>query len=45
MIDALAGGVGNSLRFSDTIKETLCYVAVPCRQDGKIVGVVRAAIR
>ncbi len=44
IMKALAGDVGNSLRFSDTIKETLCYVAVPCRQDGKIVGVVRAAV-
>ena len=27
------------------MKETLRYVAVPCRQDGKTLGVVRAAIR
>lgn len=41
---AFAGEVGCQVgRFSETLRETLVYVAVPIYRDGKIVGVCRTA--
>jgi two-component system, OmpR family, phosphate regulon sensor histidine kinase PhoR len=40
---ALAGNTGHDARYSATRNEQMMYVAVPLRQEGKIVGVVRAA--
>ena len=37
-------GVGVSLRYSQTVKQTLRYVAVPARDHGQTLGVVRAAV-
>jgi two-component system, OmpR family, phosphate regulon sensor histidine kinase PhoR len=42
--EALDKGVGSSLRPSDTLKQDLRYVAVSVRQDGRTLGVVRAAV-
>ena len=44
IIEALGGGQGMALRYSYTLKETLCYAAVPLRQGGRTLGVVRAAV-
>ena len=44
IIDALDGRPGVSLRYSQTIKETLRYAAVPIRRGDKTIGVIRAAI-
>jgi two-component system phosphate regulon sensor histidine kinase PhoR len=41
---ALAGDVGRSERFSDTMRRTLAYLAVPVRQDGQVVAAVRTAM-
>ena len=44
IIDALKDRPGVSLRYSQTIKETLRYAAVPVRRGDKTIGVIRAAI-
>jgi len=36
--------VGTSIRFSNTLKENMMYLAVPVEQDGKLTGVIRTAI-
>jgi two-component system, OmpR family, phosphate regulon sensor histidine kinase PhoR len=43
VVAALAGNTGHDARYSDTRNEQMMYVAVPLRQEGKIVGAVRAA--
>jgi two-component system, OmpR family, phosphate regulon sensor histidine kinase PhoR len=44
VIDALAGRIGSYERYSNTLKESRMYVAVPLRQDDKIVGALRTSI-
>ncbi len=44
MREALAGRVGESVRFSNTLKKNMMYVAVPVLRDGEVIGVVRAAL-
>ncbi|MGA2066039.1 MAG: ATP-binding protein [Thermoguttaceae bacterium] len=44
VIAALGGAPGTSLRESYTFKETLCYAAVPVRDGGRTLGVVRATV-
>jgi two-component system phosphate regulon sensor histidine kinase PhoR len=44
VIEAMNGEIGRSVRFSDTIRRTLMYLAVPLRRDGAIVGVVRTSV-
>ncbi|MBN2713034.1 MAG: PAS domain-containing protein [Planctomycetes bacterium] len=41
---ALEGHNGRSVRFSDTIRKDMMYIAIPVREDGKIVAVSRASI-
>ena len=41
---ALAGEVGSSVRFSDTEKMKMMYVAVPLKGDGGIIGAIRASV-
>jgi len=41
---ALAGGVGNTVRHSDTVGKDLLYIAVPVRDGGALVGVARTAL-
>ncbi|HEQ60818.1 MAG TPA: PAS domain-containing sensor histidine kinase, partial [Firmicutes bacterium] len=41
---ALAGQVGSSVRFSDTTRQNMMYVAVPLQQQGRIAGVVRVSV-
>ncbi len=36
--------VGTSIRFSNTLKENMMYLAIPVEQDGKLTGVIRTAI-
>jgi two-component system phosphate regulon sensor histidine kinase PhoR len=40
---ALAGNIGRNTRWSETRNEQTMYVAVPLKQEGKMVAVVRAA--
>jgi len=42
--EALRGRTGKSVRFSDTIRRTLMYVAIPLERDGEVVGVVRTSV-
>jgi two-component system phosphate regulon sensor histidine kinase PhoR len=41
---ALAGQEGRSVRFSDTIRRHLMYLAVPVRRDGFVVAVMRTSL-
>ncbi len=41
---ALSGRVGESVRFSNTLKKNMMYVAVPILDDAEVIGVVRTAI-
>ena len=41
---ALRGQTGKSVRFSDTMRRTLMYLAIPVQQNGAVVGVVRASL-
>jgi two-component system phosphate regulon sensor histidine kinase PhoR len=41
---ALEKGEGVSLRYSRTVQQTQRYVAVPVRDHGQVLGVVRAAV-
>lgn len=41
--DALHGKVGDSMRYSVSVDKTMQYVAIPYRQDGEIIGVIRAS--
>ena len=38
---AFKGGIGESTRFSDTLKKRLKYIALPLRSNGEITAVVR----
>lgn len=41
---ALAGSVGQSVRYSDTLRRRLMYVALPVRKGNSIVAVVRTSL-
>ncbi len=42
--EALAGQTGKAVRFSDTMRRTLMYLAVPVWSDGKVVAVARVSL-
>lgn len=42
--EALAGRTGNSIRYSDTLRRRLMYLAVPVWQNGAVSGVVRVSL-
>jgi len=44
VITALAGQVGNSIRYSHTLKKNMMYVAAPVRQNQKIAGIIRVSV-
>jgi two-component system phosphate regulon sensor histidine kinase PhoR len=44
VIAALASGIGESNRFSATIKEQMMYVAVPVKSQGQVLGIARVAL-
>ena len=41
---ALAGNIGEEIRYSSTLKIDMLYVALPIRDKGQILGVVRLAL-
>jgi len=43
VVQALDGRVGRSLRFSDTLRTTMLYIALPMAQDGRVVAVLRVS--
>ncbi len=44
MVAALAGETGSSTRHSNTLQQTMMYVAVPLKTDGMVVAVVRSSV-
>lgn len=44
VIAALDGGSGTALRYSHTVGQEMMYLALPLEQDGRTVGVLRAAM-
>ncbi|MGC8660104.1 MAG: hypothetical protein ACP5U1_13625, partial [Desulfomonilaceae bacterium] len=40
---AMAGLIGNSVRYSFTLNRNMVYVAVPVKKDGKLLGLVRTS--
>lgn len=44
ILEALNGRTGRDVRYSDTLKIDLTYLARPIQQNGKVVGAVRLAI-
>ena len=42
--NALERGSGNSLRFSETLGKRMMYLAIPIRQDDKVLAVVRTSV-
>jgi len=40
---ALAGQIGRSIRFSDTLREERMYVAIPVEREGAVAGVIRTS--
>jgi two-component system phosphate regulon sensor histidine kinase PhoR len=43
VVQALEGGVGRSLRYSDTLQTEMLYVALPVSRGGTTVGVLRVS--
>ena len=43
VVKAFRGEIGESSRFSDTLKKTLKYITVPIKQDDEITAVVRVS--
>ena len=41
---ALAGDIGVSIRYSDTIQRNMMYVAMPLTADGNLIGVLRTSL-
>jgi len=44
VIDALANGIGESIRFSTTLKEDMMYVALTVTSQVKLLGIARVAL-
>ena len=42
--EALAGHTGESVRFSNTLRKNMMYVAIPVQLNGQVAGVVRVAM-
>ncbi len=42
--EAMTKGMGTSLRFSATLKKNMMYLAIPIKQQNKIIAVVRTSI-
>lgn len=44
VIMAMKDGAGKALRYSETVKQEMLYVAVPIKQEGEIVGIIRSSL-
>ena len=44
VVDALANGMGESTRFSTTLKEQMMYVAITIENQSQVVGIARVAL-
>ncbi len=43
-LQAVTGRPGRAIRYSDTLRQDMMYVAVPVEEDGRVTTVVRAAV-
>ncbi|MCD6101463.1 MAG: HAMP domain-containing protein [Candidatus Cloacimonetes bacterium] len=43
IVQALQGKIGTKIRYSSTVKEEMLYVAIPIKENDKILGVVRTS--
>jgi two-component system phosphate regulon sensor histidine kinase PhoR len=43
VVQALEGRVGRSLRFSDTLRTDMLYIALPMVQDGQVIALLRVS--
>lgn len=43
IIQALQGKIGSKIRYSSTVKENMLYVAIPIKENDKMLGVVRTS--
>lgn len=41
---AMKGETGKSVRFSDTVRQTMMYLAIPAHRNGNIIAVVRTSL-
>jgi two-component system phosphate regulon sensor histidine kinase PhoR len=44
IMTAYSGGIGQSIRFSNTVKEDMLYVAMPITREGEITDVLRISL-
>lgn len=44
IIKAMKSGVGTSIRFSDTVKEHMIFVALPLKENTNTIGIVRVSL-
>lgn len=44
ILEALAGNTGTAIRYSNTLKENMLYVALPIIKSGKVIGIIRTAL-
>jgi len=44
ILKAIKHGFGTSLRYSESVKEEMLYVALPIEKDGNVYGVLRASL-
>ncbi len=44
IVAALRGKIGTSVRFSNTLRQNMMYLAIPFKQDGTVTAVIRTAI-
>jgi two-component system phosphate regulon sensor histidine kinase PhoR len=44
VVEALAGGVGASTRYSTTLEQQMLYITVPINVDSQVVGIARVAL-
>ena len=41
---AMRVGIGKSIRYSTTLKEEMLYIALPVKEDGRTIGVIRTSL-
>jgi len=44
IIKTLSGEIGNSVRYSHTLRKDMMYIAVPIRESQKITGIIRVSV-
>ena len=44
VIMAMKDGTGKALRYSETVKQEMLYIAIPIKQEGEIIGIIRSSL-